>query len=120
MTVRLPALALLAFAFAGCTSIDNAVGVPEATSWSYFQAPADEVAVATQDALRQGGLRVESATETDDGGYILNVSVRNGSADFEQIRIQPFEYEIYESRAQTYPAGRPLPANLRVAISREL
>ncbi|MEM1054363.1 MAG: hypothetical protein AAGI52_02460 [Bacteroidota bacterium] len=120
MTVRLSALALLVFAFGGCASIDEAVGVPDSLSWSYFQAPAAEVAIATQDALRLGGLRVEGITETNDGGYVISVSFRNGSADYEQIRIQPYTYEIFESRAQTYPQGRPLPSSLRVAISGEL
>ena len=122
MLFRLSALAV-AFscaALTGCVSIDEAVGVPEATSWSYFQAPAGDVAVAAQDALRQGGLRVESVSETGDGGYVLNVSTRTGSAAFDQIRIQPYTYEVYESRAQTYPQGRPLPGDVRRAIAREL
>lgn len=120
MIPRLLALAFLLVSVTGCASIDEAVGVPEATSWSYFQAPAADVAEAAQDALRLGNLRVESVSETSDGGYVLNVSTRTGSAGFASILIQPYEYEVYESRAQTYPQGRPLPPNLRVAISGEL
>ena len=122
MTARVLPLAalLLALPLAGCASIDEAVGVPDALSWSYFQAPAAEVAVAAQDALRQGGLRVEGVTETSEGGYVLSISARNGSAAFDQIYVQPYSYEIYSSRAQTYPQGNPLPSSLRVAISGEL
>jgi hypothetical protein len=105
---------------AGCASIEEAAGVPEPFSWSYFQAPAAEVADAAALALRLGGLRVEGVDQTSDGGYVLTVSTRTGSAAYDQIYIEPFEYEVYESRAQTYPQGEALPTDLRVAISGEL
>ncbi|MEM6327717.1 MAG: hypothetical protein AAF791_11425 [Bacteroidota bacterium] len=104
----------------GCASIDEAFGVPDATEWSYFQASAGAVAVAARDALRQGGLRVERINQTTEGGYVLDVSTQTGSAAFEQIYVQPFAYESFESRAQTFPQGRRLPEDIRVAIASEL
>ena len=123
MTARLPAalvLALFAFTSSGCASIDEAAGVPEATSWSYFQASAAQVARATESVLRQRGLRVERVSETTEGGYAVAVSLRSGSAAFDEIRIQPYEYEIFSSRAQTYPQSNRLPGSLRREIANQL
>ena len=120
---RLPAalfLALFAFASSGCASIDEAYGVPEATSWSYFQASPDEVARAAEVALRQRDIYVETVSETDEGGYILGVSWRNGSSEFEEIRIQPYVYKVYSARAQTYPQSRRLPGAIQRGIASQL
>ena len=122
---RVPVLALLAALVAlplasGCATIDEAYGVPEASSWSYFQGTAEEVAEAAQRRLIYDGYQIERVGQTDDGGYALTVSLRNGSADFEEILIQPYTYKMFESRAQTHPDGRRLPEGLRAAIAQEL
>lgn len=110
---------LLAFA-SGCASIEEASGVPEPFSWTYFQESPAQVADATALALRQLGYRVEAVREVGDGAYGITVSSRSGSAGFAEIRIVPFEYTIYTSRAQTFPQGRALPGALRQAVIREL
>ncbi|MEL6614492.1 MAG: hypothetical protein AAFQ43_02070, partial [Bacteroidota bacterium] len=72
---------LLAFA-TGCASLEEASGVPEPFSWTYFQESPAQIADATALALRQLGYRVEGVNEIPDGGYGITVSSRSGSADF--------------------------------------
>lgn len=112
-------LVLFALSSTGCASIDEAMGVPDATSWSYFQAPATEVTDAAIAVLRLNGYSVEGIEDTDEG-TVLSVSLRSGAAAFEQIRVQSYSHGVYSARGQIFPHGRRLPESLRYEIARLL
>ena len=117
-----PLLALPLIVLAGCSGadIDSAYGVPDATRWTYFDGTAAEVASATSDALQFSGYAVSGVDRTTDGGYLISVTTRLASAQFTQIRVQPYEFEGYLSRAQTSPRRRALPVALRDAIEGQM
>ena len=58
--------------------------------------------------------------ENTDEGTVLSVSLRNGAAAFEQIRVQSYSHGVYNARGQIFPHGRRLPESLRYEIARLL
>ena len=119
--MRLLALATLLAApiLAGCgtATIDEAFGRPDATEWTYFEGPAQEVLVAIRQFYSARGVATESARD-EAGGVILTLAVASGSADVGQILVQATNVEGFESRAQIYPTRRPLPQALETDITR--
>ncbi len=51
---------------------------------------------------------------------MLTLASRRGGAGLAQILVQPTTVEGFESRAQLYPVGRPLPRDLEDGVTREL
>lgn len=114
------AVLLLAVVAAGCATFDEVYGVPESQDWSYFEGSPEEVAYATRDALAYTGYTVQSVSPAPGGGYLISIVGRYESERWAQIRVMPYEYEDYLSRAQTYPQGRRLPDRLRFEIENEI
>jgi len=113
---------LLALPLAGCATIDEVYGVPEATRWTYFQAETNAVAGAMERALNRSGYQVERIGRTDAGEVALGVSLAQGSSDFTEILIQPFDDpdDVFYTRVQTLPRKRPIPRGLRIAVAADL
>ena len=104
---------------AGCgtATIDSAFGRPDATEWTYFEGPAQDVLDAIRQFYSARGVATESARD-EAGGVILTLAVASGSADVGQILVQATNVEGFESRAQIYPTRRPLPQALETDITR--
>lgn len=112
-----PLLALVACA-PGAT-IDGAYGRPDATTWTYFEGSARDVVDAISRYYTFQDVRTESV-RSEGGGLVLTLASRRGGAGLAQILVQPTTVEGFESRAQLYPVGRPLPRDLEDGVTREL
>lgn len=122
--MRTPLLAaLVALAgLAGCVrgaTIDGAYGRPDSTEWTYFEGPAQTVLDAITRYYSFRNIATESARD-ENGGIVLTLAPRSGSAEVGQILIQATDVEGFQSRAQIYPTHRPLPRDLEIGITRDL
>lgn len=119
MLHRLPllaALVMLAGCSAGGATYDEAYGRPDATRWTYFEAPADRI-VAGIEAFYDGSEIVLERTEQEEGGVVLSLASRRGGARVEQILVQRTTVDGFASRAQLFPRRRPLPRDMEQFLS---
>ena len=114
-------LALATSSLTGCArgvTIDDAFGRPDATEWTYFAAEPQRVVAAVAQYYSQIGVATESARDQD-GGIVLTLASRSGSAETGQILIQATSVEGFATRAQVYPSRRPLPLDVETFVTRE-
>lgn len=114
--VAMTGLAALSGCHRGLT-IDQAYGRPDATEWTYFNVPAQRTLDAVRRFYSGQGVSTESARD-EAGGVVLTLAVRQGSGDTGQILVQSTRVEGFQSRAQVYPSGRPVPEDLETYITR--
>lgn len=123
---RLAAFALcflaLTISLAACApgvTLAEAYGEPDPFDWSYFRASPEAVIQATDQALSFSSVRIESFQDVE-GGTVLTLSGRYGSAAFTEIYVEATAEEGYGARAQIYRQNAPLPDDLEVAIRAQL
>ena len=117
-SLSLAAAVLISLSLAGCArgvTLAEAYGEPDPFNWSYFEASPAAVIQATNQALSFSNIRIESVQDVE-GGAVMTLSGRYGSAAFTEILVQPTAEEGYGARAQIYRRDAPLPDDLEVAI----
>lgn len=120
--LRLAAFVVCCLSLSACApgvTWAEAYGEPDPLDWSYFEASPGAVIQATDQALSFSSIRIESATDVDDG-TLLTLSRRFGSSAFTEIYVETSDVEGYGARAQIYRRDAPLPDNLEIAIRAQL
>ena len=118
---RLAALAVVLLTVSGCArgvTMSEAFGTPD-IDWTYFRATPAEVIAATDRALAFGGARLEAVQEVE-GGTVMTLSLRGGSAATTEVFLEATDAEDYQARAQVYGRDRRLSRDLELAIRRQL
>ena len=113
---------LAGLGLAGCArgvTYDDAYGRPDATEWTYFEGSPQAVLDAITRYYSIRDVATESA-RNENGGVVLTLASRSGSADVGQILVQATTEEGFLSRAQVYPSRRSLPRDLEVGITGDL
>ena len=120
MRTLLLALTVAAAGLSGCAhgvTYDQAYGRPDATEWTYFNAPAQTVIDALIRYYSDRSVATER-TRNESGGVVLTLANRSGAGDAGEILVQATDVGGFQTRAQVYPNRRPLPRAVETYVTR--